>query len=170
MTNNESDNRKLNEAYARSVTDLTVRPGVIIPPRDPPVPYGEAVMQQDQSVKGRFLKQLRVTQSIGFPHVARAAGLDFAEVHKLMRTDPAFVDSINLVLQEIKYDLLDKLLEVARSGKSQYGSKPDAAAIKAVIAAIDSGVLTGSVGDAGPSEDGDGDLMKRLGIDGGENE
>lgn len=147
-----------------------MRAGVIIPPHDPT--YDEAGGQQgwvDQSVKGKFLKQLRVTQSIGFPHVARAAGLDFAEVHKLMRTDPAFVDAINLVLQEIKYDLLDKLLEVARSGKSQYGSKPDAAAIKAVIAAIDSGVLTGSVGESGPSEDGDGDLMKRLGI-GGEDE
>lgn len=124
-------------------------------------------MMSDGDIKGKFIIQLRLTQSIGFPYVARAAGLDFAEVHKLMRTDPAFVDSINLVLQEIKYDLLDKLLEVARSGKSQYGSKPDAAAIKAVIAAIDSGVLTGSVGDSGPSEDGDGDLMKRLGIDGG---
>ena len=150
--------------------EFPMQAGVIMPPHEPIYVAGGGLQGwADQCVKGKFLKQLRVTQSIGFPHVARAAGLDFAEVHKLMRTDPAFVDAINLVLQEIKYDLLDKLLEVARSGKSQYGSKPDAAAIKAVIAAIDSGVLTGSVGESGPSEGGDGDLMKRLGI-GGEDE
>jgi len=128
------------------------------------------MVTNEDSVKGRFLKQLRITQSIGFPQVARKAGLDFADIHHLMRTDAGFVDEINLVLQEIKYDLLDKLLEVARSGKSQYGSKPDAASIKAVIAAIDSGVLTGSVGESGPGEDGEEDLMKRLGIDGGGDE
>lgn len=103
--------------------------------------------RQDQLDK--FVKAIRVTQSVNFPKLAKDVGLSFtSDILPALRGTGPLRAQVQEVLIEIKYELLNHSLEMAKAGKSKYGTSPDAAAIKAMIGHIDSGVLLG-----GDSED-----------------
>lgn len=116
-----------------------------------------------------FLSKVREGVSINFPAIARQIGSNwFKEIKPELAKDANKRMSLEEVIEEIRYTLLQEALEVARLGKGDDGRTPELSYINAVIKQIDSGTLLNLSGPIAPIESADPELEKkhlsRLGV------
>ena len=92
----------------------------------------------------RFVHQVRSSRSIDFPSIARSLDLDwFTDIKPKINTDPLFASNLRKVLEELRYELMQKILDVGMNGKKGTGRDPEITYINAIIKHIDSGALLG---------------------------
>lgn len=120
----------------------------------------------------QFATQVDLLKTLNFPNVALSLGLNwFADVKPALKEEKWFYQKMCEVLEAIKYDLYDKALTPARTGKSADGS-PEISYINAIVKYIDSGQLLGitglEVGDEKPQRnpEQEAEHRRRLGLDG----
>jgi hypothetical protein len=98
----------------------------------------------------QFIGQLRELQSLDFPFVARAIGLNwFTDLAPLKDTHPTFRSLMEEYLQEVKFSLLQRVHRVGREGKRPGGGDAEVSHINAIIKFIDSGAILGSSAKSG---------------------
>ena len=86
-----------------------------------------------------FCKNIQSSKCINFPKLARGMGLDyFADIEPMLSQDTDFAHALRSALKEIKFDLMDKVLEVAKDGKALNGPTPELSYVNAIIKHIDS--------------------------------
>jgi hypothetical protein len=103
----------------------------------------------------QFIAQFRSLQSLNFPYIASTLTPPanwFHDIKPHLRSNVAFLSAMQEVLEEIKFTLLQKLLQVGRDGKKYQGPSPEPTHIKAIIQMIDSGALLGIASKGGSSE------------------
>lgn len=119
----------------------------------------------------KFLLQVQAERSIAFPSIARAVNLDwFNEVLPYLEANATELTRLQNVLKEMKFELLNNVLKVARDGKVRAGINADVNSVKFIIQMIDSGAVLGDSskaianGQIEPTDEQVNDLMKRMGI------
>lgn len=115
----------------------------------------------------RFIGQIRASKSIDFPALALSQGVNwFDDLRPLLKVEPAFKAAMQEALLEIKYSLLQGILEVAQEGKPRNGVFSEITYVNAIIKLIDSGVVLGMDKEEKPEEPADmnaiDDLLKRI--------
>lgn len=97
-----------------------------------------------------FCTQVAAIGSVNFPALARGMGLNwFKDIQPLIESNPAFAELLKDTLNEMRFQLLQRLCEAALNGKLRSGPPVDAGAIKEMVKLIDSGAILGSVGEGG---------------------
>lgn len=115
-----------------------------------------------------FVKQVRAAQTVNLPAVARSLNMDwFREVRPELARNPQFLGAMQEVMEEIKYELMQKVLDVGLNGKRRTGKDPEISYVRAIIQFIDSGAPLGQIVDmAGPENNVDMERhLKRLNLD-----
>lgn len=100
-----------------------------------------------------FIAQCKRMKTLNFPSVAIGLNLNWhKDLKPLIGKDERFTNGMREVGEEIKYELMNTLLEIATKGKLP-GRSPEIGAIRTMISIIDDGFL-GKVKDKEEEEEG----------------
>ncbi len=95
-----------------------------------------------------FLRQMKIDMSINFPEICGKLGYQwFGDIHDIIAGDKELLALHKECLQHIKYDLLQRLLQVGQRGRIG-PSMPNGPAIRVMVDLIDSGALTPKISTA----------------------
>lgn len=98
----------------------------------------------------KFCTQVAAMGNINLPAIARGMGLSwFKDIQPVIESNPEFGEMLKNTLNEMRFELLQRLCEAALNGKLRSGPPVDAGAIKEMVKLIDSGAILGSVGEGG---------------------
>lgn len=113
----------------------------------------------------KFVDRVRLEKAVDFPRIARDVGLTFS-VHLLpkLKVEGPLRTAVKEALVELKYELLQLSLSVAKVGRKTYGASPDPASIKMIVGLIDSGALLGEAQEAPEDDSNMQEHIARLGL------
>lgn len=115
-----------------------------------------------------FLESVVTQQSLNFPLLAEAVGLDwFADVKPKLDNDAEFEREFVKALQRLKHQLMDCVLRVGLYGKQRGMPQPEIQYIKAIMTWIDNKSVIGKDTDSKKSEKEDDtidNMLKEFGI------
>lgn len=116
-----------------------------------------------------FCEAVRRERSINLPGVATNLGYDFfKQIKPEIESNEKFREQLSKVLEELKYELTQRVLEAALNGRPKNRPAPEISYIKAITQIIDSGTLLGvKPRDNDGGSDGSDDIeehKKRLGL------
>ncbi len=101
----------------------------------------------------QFVAQVRALGTVDMPSVAAGMNVNwFRDVKPHLLTTPWFKESLLEAMEEIKFSLLQDLLNTGRNGKRRNGADPEISYINAIIKVIDGGGILGKhTGEEGSS-------------------
>lgn len=96
-----------------------------------------------------FMNQCRASGEINFPRIAHKLRLNWTKLKGELDSSPEFKMEMEEYLEELKFDLLQKVLEVGLVGKVRGGGSPELSYVNAILRHIDGGGILGKMQDSG---------------------
>lgn len=116
----------------------------------------------DKEKLDNFLEIVKADGGVNMYKYAIKAGLDWDDILTELSTNEEFSRSFLSVLQKIKFELLQGVFEVAKSGKKPTKPTAELSYVKAIISFIDGGIFQGKKVESSISQSEKDDLLDSI--------